>query len=325
MTQAAKRSQPARPKPSYTVMIVPEQSSQVRRFKVPKARLQRLAMAAIAAVGLLLILAIHYSYMWQQAQNTPKLRAQNLELHTQMRALQREVQHIEHKLDGIQVFADKIRTLAHLSDPARNLALAPKGQQAARSNTTVHYAAGERIDEQDAQLDSPMAMRLLASSIDMASQKTQDQSQAMAQLEHTVQKQAEQLQNTPSIWPTPSRLLLSGFGMRQDPYTEQQVMHKGIDIAAEHNSPVHAPADGMVIFAGLRGEGYGKTMVIDHGLGLQTHYGHLEAFEAKVGQKVTRRQIIAHAGNSGRTRGPHLHYEVRFYGVPQDPMVFLLD
>jgi murein DD-endopeptidase MepM/ murein hydrolase activator NlpD len=101
-------------------------------------------------------------------------------------------------------------------------------------------------------------------------------------------------------------------------------MHKGIDFAADHGADVTAPADGLVIFVGNRG-GYGKAVVIDHGYGIQTHYGHLSGYRVEIGQRVKRGQIVAAVGNTGRSTGTHLHYEVRYNGIPQDPEKYILD
>ena len=112
--------------------------------------------------------------------------------------------------------------------------------------------------------------------------------------------------------------------MRLDPYTSERVMHAGMDIAGPHGKEVIAPSDGTVVFAGLEG-GYGNVLVIDHGYGIKTRYGHLSAVKVKAGEKVKRGQIIAALGNTGRSTGPHLHYEVRVNGIAQNPRKFLLD
>ncbi len=136
---------------------------------------------------------------------------------------------------------------------------------------------------------------------------------------------AEQiLSNTPSIRPSDSPWTTSGFGRRRDPMDGRVMMHKGVDIGGYVGAPIVAPADGVVIFAGSRG-GYGKTMVVDHGYGYQTHFAHLSGFAASVGDRVTRGQLIAYMGNTGKSTGPHLHYEVRLFGQPIDPDRFILD
>ena len=146
----------------------------------------------------------------------------------------------------------------------------------------------------------------------------------MRELQEHFAEDESLLNSTPSIRPVKSRLLTSTFGVRTDPYTNHRVMHKGDDFAADHGADVIAPADGVVIFVGYRGE-YGKTVVIDHGYGIQTHFAHLSDYKVEVAQHIKRGQVIAAVGKTGRTTGVHLHYEVRVNGIPQDPEKFILD
>ena len=118
--------------------------------------------------------------------------------------------------------------------------------------------------------------------------------------------------------------MTSDFGSRLDPYTSERVMHAGLDIAGPHGKDVIAPSDGTVVFAGLEG-GYGNVLVIDHGYGIKTRYGHLASIRVKPGDKIKRGQEIANIGNTGRSTGPHLHYEVRVNGIAQNPRKFILD
>ena len=101
--------------------------------------------------------------------------------------------------------------------------------------------------------------------------------------------------------------------------------HRGMDIASKEGSPVMATADGKVVYTSYDEYGYGNLIVIDHGYGLKTYYGHLAEINTKVGKSVQRGKIIASVGSTGRTTGPHLHYEVRIFGVPVNPENYILD
>jgi murein DD-endopeptidase MepM/ murein hydrolase activator NlpD len=101
-------------------------------------------------------------------------------------------------------------------------------------------------------------------------------------------------------------------------------MHRGMDIATPHGHPVLSPSDGTVVFAGTE-SGYGKVLVVDHGYGVKTRYGHLAEFFVKTGDRVKRGSRIAAVGNTGRSTGPHLHYEVRVNGVAENPRKFILE
>src|SRR5690606_16069985 len=109
-----------------------------------------------------------------------------------------------------------------------------------------------------------------------------------------------------------------------DPFTGKAVMHAGLDIAAPPGSPVHAPANGVVSYVGYE-PGYGNLVSIDHGYGVVTRFGHNSRIFVEKGQTVKRRDVVATVGSTGRSSGPHCHYEVRVHGVPVDPMNYILD
>jgi len=123
-----------------------------------------------------------------------------------------------------------------------------------------------------------------------------------------------------TLWPTRG-WRTSEFGVRVDPVTAERAMHRGIDIATVPGAPVVAPSDGVVLFAGVDGA-YGKVLVLDHGFGVRTRYGHLSEIEVRLGQPVKRGARIAMVGNTGRSTGPHLHYEVQVDGISSDPARF---
>jgi murein DD-endopeptidase MepM/ murein hydrolase activator NlpD len=127
---------------------------------------------------------------------------------------------------------------------------------------------------------------------------------------------------TPSIWPVTGELT-DGFGGRRNPFGGySSEFHTGQDIATLTGTPVAAAANGTVVFAGYQ-NGYGQLVVIDHGGGLTTRYGHLSKIEATMGQTISRGEVLGCVGSTGRSTGPHLHYEVRINDEPVDPMQYL--
>ena len=136
--------------------------------------------------------------------------------------------------------------------------------------------------------------------------------------EMTVRKKA-----MPTMMPVAAQYNASGFGMRIDPFTGQQAMHEGIDFIVDVGTPVVAAAGGVVQFAGFHPQ-YGNMIDIDHGNDLVTRYAHLSKVLVKEGDLLQRGRHIADSGNTGRTTGPHLHFEVRFHGAAQNPTKFLL-
>ncbi len=143
------------------------------------------------------------------------------------------------------------------------------------------------------------------------------------ELDEFFKDQTSFLSSIPSIWPTRG-WITSKFGYRNSPFTGLKEMHKGLDIATRMSSPIISPADGVVIRV-TRNHGFGNMLEVDHGYGIITRYGHNSKHLLKVGDRVKRGQIIAMVGSTGRSTGPHLHYEVIVKGVQVNPLKYILE
>jgi murein DD-endopeptidase MepM/ murein hydrolase activator NlpD len=127
--------------------------------------------------------------------------------------------------------------------------------------------------------------------------------------------------SAPNLWPVEGPIT-GAFGERIDPFNGEGAFHSGVDIGATIGSPIIAPADGIVVFADFMG-GYGRAVVLDHGHGITTRYGHMKSFAVFPGEHVHRGDTIGYVGDSGRSTGPHLHYEVRINDIPVNPHKYL--
>jgi murein DD-endopeptidase MepM/ murein hydrolase activator NlpD len=127
--------------------------------------------------------------------------------------------------------------------------------------------------------------------------------------------------SAPNLWPIEGQVTAS-FGERIDPFNGEGAFHSGVDIGSSYGASIVAPADGVVTFTDIMG-GYGKAIMIDHGNGISTRYGHLSGFAVAAGQHVHRGDVIGYVGTSGRSTGPHLHYEVRINDTPVNPYKYL--
>jgi murein DD-endopeptidase MepM/ murein hydrolase activator NlpD len=166
--------------------------------------------------------------------------------------------------------------------------------------------------------DDLRALRDILTSVNRMTNNTDDiaidLSAAEAKLEAFLDK-------VPTHWPVTGRLG-DGFGMRVHPISKKRAMHEGIDISAPSGRDIRASASGTVSFAGTK-NGYGKTVIINHGSGIKTLYAHASKLLVKNGQKVKKGEVIAKVGSTGRSTGPHLHFEVQVYGTPVDPLKYL--
>ena len=143
------------------------------------------------------------------------------------------------------------------------------------------------------------------------------------QIYSKLSQDVERLRRTPSIPPVNRGYLTSSFGSRADPWTGKRRMHHGQDFGVLSGTPVYAPADGVVKSRNGK-TGYGNTVILDHGYGVKTIFAHLSRYVVKPGSNVKRGDIIAYSGNTGRSTGPHLHYEVRVNNVPVNPRHYFL-
>jgi murein DD-endopeptidase MepM/ murein hydrolase activator NlpD len=151
------------------------------------------------------------------------------------------------------------------------------------------------------------------------------QNRSFDEIEDLIRNKEKLLASTPAIQPVSNKNLnriASGFGYRVDPVYKTTKFHAGLDFAAPQGVPIYATADGRVTTAGNSGNGFGNHVVIAHGYGYETLYGHMFRVKARNGQTVKRGEIIGYVGNTGKSTGPHLHYEVHKNGKPLDPVYF---
>lgn len=299
----------------YTVLIVPDNSPKTRKLRVPHWVLTRsvvaLAVLLLAGVGA----SVHYFNIVGEVTENKLLRDENVQLRNDLKRIRERVAHISSTLDRVERFDQKLRAITLLSDPERHLAIGPVGAVDAEdqeSPSAQAMLAGE--------MEDPLALR---GKLDALSAEAARQEASLQELQAYFDDQKSLLASTPSVWPTRG-WVTSDFGHRLDPFTAERIMHKGLDIATSHGAPVTAPSDGTVIFAGME-SGYGKVLVLDHGYGVKTRYAHLSAIDVKVGDRVARGSKMAAVGNTGRSTGPHLHYEVRVNGMPENPRKFILE
>jgi len=297
---------------AYTLIVVPDHGSAVQRVRVEGRRLVHAVVGAGVALLLGLGASIHYGLVVTDAWENGTLRDENLALRGQLAALNERVEQLQGTVDRVERFDQKLRALTQLSGPQRSLAVGP--------------TSAERRGMSDTPFVRPQpgaGTRELETHVDRLSAEATRQEQNLHELQAYFEDQKTLLACVPSAWPTRG-WVTSDFGDRDDPYTSQKTPHAGMDIAAPHGKAVEAPAEGTVLFAGVEG-GYGNVIVVDHGHGIRTRYGHLSRLMVKAGEKVKRGQQMGAVGSTGRSTGSHLHYEVRVNGVPQNPRKFLLE
>ena len=304
--------------PRYTLILVREHWKPVRTFAVsPRWVLHGAASAvvdALTAAALGASLLGHDRALRLARSENRSLREENAHLRSQMQAVEERVAHIAGTLDRVERREGSLRAIADQPEPpssgdAPRPARPPEGGAEHRPPATSSANTGRR---------EPLLARF-AKLEDVASR----QESSLQALEGYFEEQRSTLASTPAAWPTRG-WVTSDFGVRLDPYTAERMMHRGLDIATPKGQTVYAPSDATVVSTAAE-RGYGKVLVLDHGNGVSTRYGHLSEIFVKPGERVKRGARVAAVGSTGRSTGPHLHYEVRVNGAAENPRKFLLE
>jgi murein DD-endopeptidase MepM/ murein hydrolase activator NlpD len=305
----------------YTVMIVPDRSSSVRRLRVAESTILG-AVSVLAVIFIIFLVgSVRYYYVSDQLNENNVLRQQNTELKKQLVQVNEKVAGVQNLLDRVQRFDTKLRAITQLHDPKRHLALGPFDIRSSESGLEEIGAVDPLVK---AIGENPQrSIALLGQHLDDITKQAEKLEGNLRQLETFMVGQKTRLSSTPSIWPARG-WLTSGFGVRMDPYTGKPTMHSGIDVANQPGAQVLATANGVIAFCGNSG-GFGLEVVIDHGFGLRTRYGHLSDAQVRLGDHVERGEAVGKIGNSGRSTGPHLHYEVEVNGLNEDPKNYILE
>ena len=287
----------------YTLIVVPHAKARFRKFQV-SVRLTRWVMTAAGVLALLLagILA-HYTWIAVEVAEVKRLRAENLALATKAKAYEENAGQLQAKILALQGVVNKLGVMA--------------GVEQSLPDASIGGVGGlTRVETTAPSVDIATTLRSMDEKVGNLTAKS-------TRLEAFFRDQRQQLASTPSIWPVRG-YLSENFGKRIDPFTGQPDFHPGLDISTPGGTKVVAPADGVVVFCGEK-NGYGNALVIDHGYGIVTRYGHLAGFNVKPGQRIRRGDVIAFVGNTGRSTAPHLHYEVWLDDQAQNPIHFILD
>lgn len=287
----------------YTIIIVPHTCANPRKFQISTRYLSYVLILLAAILVAFLGTTVHYVKVYKQAKNLEKYAEENVQLKTSLDQSLQLTQKLNKKISFLNDISNKLRVMAGLPQGQKKSPLKP-GMGGVTLNTTIDGAP------------DPQRLMLLDKRADYLEKN-------FADLSTYFQKQSTQLSTTPSILPAEG-FISSSFGSRLNPFTNSPDFHEGIDLTNEVGTSVVAPADGVVTFVGVKGN-YGQVVEIKHAGEVSTLYGHLEKVLVKSGQQVKRWQPIGLMGNTGRSTGPHLHYEVHVNDQPVNPMPYILN
>ncbi|MBZ5645287.1 MAG: M23 family metallopeptidase [Acidobacteriia bacterium] len=283
---------------AYTVYVASTRKGTLRKISVPVYVLYLLAVLAVVGGVTVFAAAGSYTRMLWKVGNYNALRRQQDTLKHNYEQLQSSAQDTNERLNSLQSLATEVA----MTYGFMRFRQSPFGVNEAQASTTPDF---EHSMEQFNFLQKNAGSAALP----------------VGSLQLLSTGGLGDLTSTPSLWPVIGHLTGS-FGERMDPFSGEGAFHTGVDISSQYGDSVHVAADGVVIEANERA-GYGRLVVVDHGYGVTTWYGHLSTYSVVVGEQLRRGDTIGNVGVSGRSTGPHVHYEVRINGAPVNPMRYL--
>lgn len=283
----------------FTLMILPHDSANVKKINISSNWFKVLALVSIVFWISSLFMFFSYFSLKNKVEHLSEVEKINLKQKVELENFNAKIQFLETQLARLQNIDLKIREMV-------NLEVTTSGTNfAGGSNPFSGDDLAEKMIEKAEALEKEIKLR----------------EKSLSELAEYLEDRRSLFMATPSLWPARG-FITSEFGWRKDPHSGVSEYHEGIDIAGPYGGHVKSTAEGVVIEAG-NDAGYGKVVVIDHGYGIVTRYAHLSRSYVVVGQKVKKGGIIGAIGNSGKSTGPHVHYEVRIDGVPVNPVKYL--
>ena len=290
-----------------------------------------LVITTIVSLG---VLFKHYQANYYIADNKlQKLKGvqdENQNLKTELVTLTRDTEELRQALVSLKKYNNDIREMINVSKTEKDNKTDDKEMEIRTilSYNDNLFQQGIPMGGGDFRLhyqDTKSLINNMQQNINTITQEIPEQRAHLNNLQKNAKKHNAKLAATPSIWPLADKgkgYISSNYGWRNDPATSEREFHEALDIAVWYNTPVLSTANGKITYAGWS-SGYGWTVKIDHGFGFKTLYAHLNRIKVKKGQQVNRGEVIAYSGNSGRSTGPHLHYEVKVDNIPKNPLEYI--
>lgn len=289
------------------VILISKKTGQTRTFDIMP---RHWALAGGAFLLVLLFSSAFFSWLSIQLR-LPILR--DLVLQAQTQAIQESQSAV---INNLQFMATRVGELQAELEHVKNL-----GQRLSNSNPTPQPAKRRDDGKGGPFVPAPLTEDSLRKEIDRLARDIEYHDERLSMMEASLVERQALTRFLPTTMPADAELG-SGFGFREDPITGRRALHEGIDFRGSVGSPILAAAGGIVVGANYH-HSYGNIIVIDHGMDLVTRYAHLSRIDVEVGQSVKQGQRIGALGNTGRSTGPHLHFEVRSQGVAMNPAAFL--
>jgi murein DD-endopeptidase MepM/ murein hydrolase activator NlpD len=289
----------------HTIILIPHAHAKLRKWQVTSLQVGTMAGALLLLTfAASLFAGLHFSRNVNPVE-IARLKSENDRLRRTNLGFESSARKLQDQLNGYEERTRQLAIVAGIAGIA--------GVEGPSSGTEPRIGGGGAPAEQAGNLAAMPAMTDRAGHL----------AWTLDAVEAKLNERVRWISSTPAISPVKG-IFTSGFGVRADPVTHGRGVHQGVDIAAAPGQPVRASADGVVVEAGELG-GLGQAVFLAHGFGVTTRYGHMSRIDVRPGQRVKRGDIVGRVGNTGRSTGYHLHYEVRVDGDPVNPLGYILD
>lgn len=296
-------------KNGLTLLLIPNNNSSIKEFKIPRLFLTSIIALVLVLVGSLAFYSFGYYQKVIDQVKLKNLEEENLVLLNRLHDINRDVLSLKKTIDALNKEDDMLRILADLPQIHEDI-------------RRVGVGGPEFVNERTVDKLSSRTMALTKKTIfdlDQLLREAKLQEASFKEISQKLSAEKDKVAHIPTIQPTYG-YVTAGYGYRRHPFTGRREFHRGIDIANRVGTPVYATASGVIKHVGYQ-RAYGKIIIVDHGYGYQTRYAHLHEILCRRGQRVKRHDMIAKMGSSGRSTGPHLHYEVLKNGKWINPLM----
>src|SRR5580658_4978983 len=298
----------------YILFVARDEDGRIRKIPLPLHYAYGFVAAALVGAFTIVGLAGSYTRMLMKTESFNQVRQDRENLRKDYKQMAQIAHDRDVQVASLGALANEVASLYGLKQNKLTAAKTPADAAAAPTPATIAFSDDVNPQQVKLSIDQFYSLRAQALS-GRVSRALEDG------LTPSFSGDWTSLADAPSMWPVEGRVG-STFGEREDPFNGEGAFHSGIDIEAPYGTPVRATADGEVSDASM-GAGYGREVVLNHGHDVMTVYGHLSAIAVMPGQHVILGQVIGYVGQSGRSTGPHLHYEVRVHNVPVNPHKYL--
>ena len=297
----------------FNILVFGQKTSKTRHLRIHKKTF-KVGLYLLAFCLLLTIFFFcDYIQVRKRGFELAQLRSETEEQRTKIHFFSSKIEDLEKQLARLKDFDKKIRIIANLEKGGETTSFVGMGGP----------SPSDVREKLRAERDEAGLVQQMRTDVERLKSEAVSREESLSELEKLLLTKKDMLTHTPSIWPVHG-WVTSGFGFRTNPFTGLSQMHEGLDISNRDGTPVIAPADGIVSATG-KDFSYGNVVVISHGFGITTRHNHLSKILVGAGQKVKRGDRIAEVGSTGKSTGPHLHYEVRINGIPVNPARYILE